>query len=227
MSDTLQIQRTQPDLRMILMQGIRGAFNDSEFQMNTDNREPRFKYLIDAQNIIGWNQIFKGRFSHHWLQCQQVHIYLDPDSDSLKQSGEIWLKRILNCILTSLWQVWLIRNDDLHGRGRQQREQKRIEKLTPRIIALYEQAGSLLAADREIFAIPLHTRLTFPSGELKTWVKLVTPTVRQAISDARESLRRTDQSILSHTTQRPAPLTVNEQGNELCPISRLTTNDKT
>jgi hypothetical protein len=227
LNDTLHIQQTQPDLKLILMQGIRGGFTDPTFQMNTDNRETRFKYLIDAQNIIGWNQIFKGRFSHHWLQCQQVHIYLDPDTDSRKQSGEIWLKRILNCIWTSLWQVWLIRNDDLHGRDRQQREQKRIEKLAPRIIALYETSGSLLVTDRDIFAIPLHTRLTFPSGELKTWDKLVTPTVRKAISDARESLRRTNQSILPHIIQRPDPMTVNEQVNELCPISRLTTYNKT
>jgi hypothetical protein len=145
--------------------------------LNNTNREPRFKYLIDAQNIIGWNQFIKGRFSHHWVQCQQVHIYLDPDTDSTKQSGEIWLKHILNCIWTSLWQVWLIQNDDLHGRDRQQWEKKRVEKLTPRIITLYAKAESLLVADREIFAIPINTRLTFPSGELSTWIKLVTPTV--------------------------------------------------
>jgi hypothetical protein len=149
-------------------------------------------------------------------------ICLDPDTDSTKQSGTKWLKRVLNCIWTSLWQVWLLRNDDLHGRDRQQREKKRMEKLTPKIEApLYAKADLLLAIDREIFAIPINTRLTFPSGELSTWIKLVTPTVRQAITDAKGFLRRANHTITQHHIARPDPLTVNEQVNELRPVSRL------
>jgi hypothetical protein len=122
LKDILHINNTQPDLTLLLLQGVRGALHDPMFQMTATNREPRFQYLVTAQNQIGWNHILKGRFSHHWLQLQQVHIYIGPDTNSTKQSGEQWLKRVLNCIWTSLWQVWLLRNDDLHGRDRQQRE---------------------------------------------------------------------------------------------------------
>jgi hypothetical protein len=157
LNDVLQITRTQPDLTIILLQGVRGTLNDPSYQMNVATREPRFQYLVTAQNKIGWQHILKGRFSHHWLQCQQLHIYLDPDIDSTKNTGERWLKRVLNCLWNSIWQVWLIRNDDLHGRDRQQREQKRIQKLTPQITALYEKADLLLADDKDIFEIPLET----------------------------------------------------------------------
>jgi hypothetical protein len=109
----------------------------------------------------------------------------------------------------------------LHGRDRQQREKKRLEKLTPKIEALYAKAELLLAADRDVFAIPIQTRLTFPSGELKTWIKLVTPTVRQAIADANEFIQRTNHTITQHLTARHDPLTVNEQVNELRPVSRM------
>jgi hypothetical protein len=104
---------------------------------------------------------------------------------------------------TSLWQAWLLRNDDLHGRDRQQCEQKRIEKLTPRVVALYDKADILLATYKGIFAIPITTRLTFPSGELSTWIKLVTPTVRRAITDANEFIRLTNHTILPHLVTRP------------------------
>jgi hypothetical protein len=77
---------------ILLLQGVRGALNDPNFQMNNTNRETQFNYLVNAQNIIGWNHLLKGRFSHHWVQCQQVHIYLDPETDSTKQSGTQWLK---------------------------------------------------------------------------------------------------------------------------------------
>jgi hypothetical protein len=188
LTGTLHINNTQPDLTLILLQGVREAIRDPNYQMDATNRETRFQLLVQAQNLIGWNHLLKGRFSHHWIQCQQVHIYLDPDTDSTKQSGEQWLKRVLNCMWTSLWQVWLIHNDDLHGRDRQQRERKRIKKLTPRIVNLYKKADILLVADKDIFAIPLTTRLTFPSGELSTWIKLITPTVKRVITGANKFL---------------------------------------
>jgi hypothetical protein len=82
----------QPDLTLTLLQGVCEAINDPTFQMDVTNREPRFQYLVQAQNLIGWNHLLKGRFSHHWLQYQQVHIYFDPGTDSTKKSGEQWLK---------------------------------------------------------------------------------------------------------------------------------------
>jgi hypothetical protein len=130
--------------------------NNPDYQMMVATREPRFQYLVSAQNTIGWQHLLKGRFSHHWLQCQQLHIYLDPDIDSTKNTSERWLKRILNCLWNSLWQVWILRNEDLHGCDRQQREQKRIQKLTPRVTALYEKAEMLLAEDKVLFDILFH-----------------------------------------------------------------------
>jgi hypothetical protein len=115
---------TQPDLSLMLIQGICVAIIDPTYQMPEENRKIRFKPLVREQNSIGWNHILKGRFSHKWVQCQQLHIHLDPGTDSTKQSGEIWLKRVLNRLWTSLWDVWLIRNDNLHARDRQLKENK-------------------------------------------------------------------------------------------------------
>jgi hypothetical protein len=58
----LQITRTQPDLTIILLQGVRVALNDPSYQMNIATREPRFQYLVNAQNKIGWQHLLQGRF---------------------------------------------------------------------------------------------------------------------------------------------------------------------
>jgi hypothetical protein len=79
----------------------------------------------------------------------------------------------------------------------------------------------LLAEDKVIFDIPLATRLTFPIGELQTWIKLVTPTVKQAIADADKFIQLTNHVILPFLIPRPTPLTLNEQVNELRPVTRL------
>jgi hypothetical protein len=79
----------------------------------------------------------------------------------------------------------------------------------------------LLAKDKDLFAIPLETRLTFPSSELRTWIKLTTPTIKQAIADADKFIRLTNHTILPFLIPRPDPLTLNEQVNELRPVPRL------
>jgi hypothetical protein len=77
----------------------------------------------------------------------------------------------------------------------------------------------ILAEDKDLFAIPLDTRLTF--GELRTWIKLATPTVKQAIADADKFIRLTNHTILPFLIPQPDPLTLNEQVNELRPVPRL------
>jgi hypothetical protein len=39
------------------------------------NREASFELLVSSQNDIGWSHLLRGRFSHHWGQIQQDHIY--------------------------------------------------------------------------------------------------------------------------------------------------------
>jgi hypothetical protein len=54
LNNVLQITRTQPDLNLILLQGVRGALNNPSYQMTVATCEPRFQYLVTAQNTIGW-----------------------------------------------------------------------------------------------------------------------------------------------------------------------------
>jgi hypothetical protein len=222
LGDLLHINRTQPDLHIILLQGIRGALSDQRYQMNNNNREHRFRLLVHAQNKIGWQHLLKGRFSKQWNQIQTKHIADDPDLDPEKQSGERWMKRVINHIWTNLWKVWLIRNDDLHGRDKFEKERKRIDKLTPRIIALYAQKDILLAQDKDILALPITDRLKQHSRELTTWLALVTPTIKRAAADAAKHLHNTNHVITSFLPHaRDDPLTADELVNELRPVSRL------
>jgi hypothetical protein len=222
LGDLLDINKTQPDIALILLQGIRGALANQHFQMNPNNREPLFRTLVNAQNKIGWQHLLKGRFSKHWTQIQDRHIMDEPDIDHEKQSGDRWLKLVLNHLWTLIWQVWLIRNEDLHGRDKDENERKRLEKLHPRVVALYAKKDSLLARDKTILALPIQDRMQLHSRELATWVNLVTPTIKRAITDAEHYLRATNHTIHDFLAPaRPDPLTTNELVNELRPVPRM------
>jgi hypothetical protein len=60
------------------------------------------------------------------------------------------------------------------------------------------------------------------SGELTTWVKLVTATVKRAIADAEQCLRDTNHAITAFLAPaRPDPLTTDELVNELRSVPRM------
>jgi hypothetical protein len=70
-------------------------------------------------------------------------------------------------------QVWLTRNEDLHGRNKKEKERKRLKKSCPRITPLRAKQDFLLAACNEpTFKLPIHDRMQTRSQELKTWASL-------------------------------------------------------
>jgi hypothetical protein len=168
LGESLITNHAQPDIALLLLQGIRGALSNHHFQMNPNNREPLFRALVNSQNKIGWHQLLKGRFSKQWTQIQDQHPLDDTDIDNEKQSGDRWLKLTLHHIWTHLWTVWLKRNDDLHGRQNDEKEGKRIEQLRFRVLALCSKRDLLLACDKPIFDMPIDERMKLKSGELST-----------------------------------------------------------
>jgi hypothetical protein len=124
---------------------------------------------------------------------------------------------------THLWKAWILQNEDLHGHGNDEKELKRINKLRFQIHTLYSKQPLLLACDRPIFDLPIDERMKLKSGELTTWVKLVsTATVKRAIADAEQCLRDTNHTITTFLTPaRPDPLTTDELVNESRPVPRM------
>jgi hypothetical protein len=70
LGDTLANVHTQPDLPLMLIQGIAGALSNQHFQMNPNNRKHVFCMLVNSQNKIGWQHLLKGRFSKQWTRVQ-------------------------------------------------------------------------------------------------------------------------------------------------------------
>ena len=55
----------------------------------------------------------------------------------------------------------------------------------------------MLVDDRQIFELPILERMKLNSRKLETWVRLVTPTVKRALSDAGTDLRNTNHAVPS------------------------------
>ena len=104
-----------------------------------------------------------------------------------------------------------------HGREKDEKERKRLEKLQPRVLALYSKVDLLLACDKPIFELPIQEWLKLHSRELETWVQLV----KIPLSNEHSLMLSSVPSRHQSHPARPDPLTTNELVNELRQVSRL------
>ena len=91
-------------------------------------------------------------------------------------------------------------HDDLHGREKDEKERKELEKLHLKVLLLYSKVNLLLDCAKPIFELPIQERLKLHSRELETWVRLVTPTIKRALADAAQYLRDTNHTITAFLT---------------------------
>lgn len=69
--------------------------------------------LIQSQNAIGWRQILRGCFSHEWQNIQN-NYYMKHKAKS-KYNGSQWQKQFITMIWEQWFQLWAIRNGEVHG----------------------------------------------------------------------------------------------------------------
>ena len=82
--------KTDPSMRDLPLQGVERHFKGWP---ETD-RHNEHQRLLQSQNMIGWDQILKGRMSNEWEKKCDQHAKHDQDADK-KMNG---LKSTINTI---------------------------------------------------------------------------------------------------------------------------------
>jgi hypothetical protein len=74
-----------------------------------------------------------------------------------------------------VWQVWLTRNEDLHGCDNDEKCKRLIQSYAqcPTITALHAKQDLLLASDKQIFELPINACMLLHSHKLEIWVRLL------------------------------------------------------
>ena len=71
--------------------------------------------LILTQNKIGWRQILRGRFSQEWQRIQNAYYMKRRQKSAFKRTGERWQQQFISVIWGSWFQLWSMRNGEVHG----------------------------------------------------------------------------------------------------------------
>jgi hypothetical protein len=157
-----------------------------------------------AQHTISWKQLLQGRFAKQWSRLQEDY----PNrNDQLKldrkyYSGEIWLRKLIALLWTTVCTCWNHRNESRHGSNKEENHAIRRGRLLTSIKALYAEAPHMLAADRDVLAEPLTTKLKKHPTGLELWLRRTCNIVHLSRKDALAALKSTHKSLAEYFTPR-------------------------
>jgi hypothetical protein len=168
----------------------------------------RYHELFRTQSEIGWDQIIKGRLSIHWVQHQDAFA----DINQLKISGETWASTTIRQIWEQFSKVWKKRCQEHHGEGQTNSRQATLQRLEPKVQAIYSMKDRLDQIDRTALSRPIQEILNLPSGILERWVRRQEQFVRDGVARARRreknSLRSITEFFQATVFSRTIPVTL-------------------
>jgi hypothetical protein len=227
----LEAQHTCPELtwclRAILAGHIRGT--EPRFGTKHGHDQPKFLELILAPKAIGWDQLVQGRFASQWSSRQEE--FLDNNNDTQKldhhyYSGDIWLRKLISLIWTTVRACWDHHNSLCHGTNKEENYAIRRACLFISIQALYTDVPLMLAADRDVLAKPINDQSKKHPTGLEFWLLRMCNIVNLSKAEALAALKSTHKTIAKYSTPRkkkpPITTTTNSVRSNLVATASFT-----
>ena len=104
--------------------------------MRFDNLAPRYHYLLSQEAVLGWDQLFYGRFTWAWCTLQEDHFH-NSETPNAKMKGERWLVDLITIVWSHMHENWEACNDDLHGIDMAMREAAKYKMAKRETMELY------------------------------------------------------------------------------------------
>ena len=202
---------TQPEIRTVLINAITAWSTWEE-----ENQDPPFaiippqastpqiQRLITRQNDIGWHQLFLGRFSNNWSEIQEDHYAKMINTKAGKQrTGQRWQQAITNEILAQWFQVWSMRNKDLHGDNESARARADREEVERTLRDLYDlREQQMEPSVQKLLCQEITDHFAEPLWYNTNWLATHGPLVKQSIKRAKKKAIQGVRSIRQYSKPR-------------------------
>jgi hypothetical protein len=94
------------------------------FQVDLALYSSTLRRLINQQNAIGWQELFRGRFSQEWARLQRDYYWQHQNSlPTSKMTGLRWQVKIIRKLWEHWYKLWKIRNQAVHGHDEHSRRE--------------------------------------------------------------------------------------------------------
>jgi hypothetical protein len=191
---------TDPTLRTLLSYGI-GEWQDTatrEVEMEPPAEHPfadELRQAISEQNLIGWDQILRGRLAHSWGTCYISWLAHVPSSRPIKKlSHTAWTTLIIKWAWDLVLSLWQHRNTLAHDATTEETTNALHLRAQLQVRDRYAKS-TLLSNDYPAdvafyFSQPLETFVLKATHILDTWTKQVDRIFTKHRKEINQRIRR-------------------------------------
>jgi hypothetical protein len=183
MAHTLDIWRLDPSLRRLILYWLAKLMDSPAIPL--DNLQDEYAMLKTTQETIGVDSVMLGYFTTDWVRLQHCYLVAHDLPHSHDQASRA-IKAIILQLLEKCHECWLLWNAHLHGTNPRATCSYKQLHLLAQVTELYESAPYMLAADRDIFEIPLEARQNQAKSTLQAFYSWAKSVVALSMAKARE-----------------------------------------
>ena len=181
---------SDPILCDILRDGLQRWHNNLP-PIETHQYPNSYSLLIKSQNEIGWDHLYRARWSKQWsINHQQFAIRKGLTTEHTE--GTTWVRRVGRQILKNWFELWKLRNTERHGQDAETQLIQRKTIINSQIAELYSYRNATMPSDQGMFCATLedhHKCYTTPEQN-EEWMTLWQSTIKASIKQAQTIRQR-------------------------------------
>jgi hypothetical protein len=170
---------TRPLLQDLLLDALHQwteSLPNTRLLIRPHRYSPEVRQLICQQNLIGWNQVFNGRFSMIWSDLQDNFYARSHSPDNPKRrTGQTWQATLSSCLLDQWFEVWKLRNQDVHGNDAHTRDVAARKEVEWRLRALYALKDQMEPSVQELFYETMEEHFVHTLSHNQNWLAIHEP----------------------------------------------------
>jgi hypothetical protein len=179
------------------------------------------RYCDSAQTRVGFNLLLRGILTSDWSERQQVYL-IDVNGGVRGTEADTWSSKLSTWLINQAHDLWKAKNEELHGPTAPDNSQiaRAALELQERVRELYEQKDDVNYQDRDLFEIPLESRLQQSVSIMRAWVESTSKTLGICIEDFATATARGNSDIRDH-------LPIRARATASTPVADTSSTDST
>jgi hypothetical protein len=150
-----------------------------------------FHEIAQSQQRIGWMPIFRGFWSHKWLDAHISHVnsasLRDPkDQEQRSKHQDRWLNKVSSFVMRQCHQLWLLRNIERHGVTPAEKAAALRTTAERELAQLYDRCADCEPRQRLLFCTTLAEHQCHNLTDIRNWISMHSSIIRISCDGHRE-----------------------------------------
>ena len=193
---------TRPDLRHLLLRVVAGGFEQDDYSLPPITCPPALRRVVAQQQVIGWRQMFNGRFSEEWSSLQDDYYATSTQhKDNKRLSGARWQTSIIRLFWDQWDLLWELRNAELHGADTASKEAANRLEVERTLTELYAMKEHLDAPIQRLMRSDEVEHRREPTWVTKNWIAVHGPLIRENMREIQVRARIGMRNIRTYFTR--------------------------